>query len=494
MVYSPQTMNDETSDMDINPEVESAAGRKRWTGLPVVAIAGRPNVGKSTLFNRLLHQRRAIVDPTPGVTRDPLEAEWVPPVACGRARGAGSKDTSGADCLPVLLVDTGGIKLERDAMDELVSIKSWERIEKADLVLFLLDAVDITPEDEEFAKRLRKYASKIIVVVNKADSPERDSRAWNHASWGYKDMVFVSAEHGRNMDELVDMIVARLDWSGAEAEPETHSDIRIAIMGKPNVGKSTLLNRLLGSERSIVSDIPGTTRDVVEGHFSWKGREFTVLDTAGMRRKAKVTEDIEYYSVNRSVKTLDRADVVILMIDAVEGLSEQDKKIVKLASDRGRGVIFALNKWDRMPTIKNTFEASKDRLQYFFPQMAYAPVLALSARDGAGLDAVLKASVQIFDQLNTKIETGKLNRAIHDWVEASPPPAHPGRRFKLRYAVQTGVNPVEFVIFATKPEIVGDSYRSYIKNKIRSELGFSNVPLRLELRASRKRFEDLDRS
>ncbi|GAB1456799.1 hypothetical protein MASR2M48_21070 [Spirochaetota bacterium] len=274
---------------------------------------------------------------------------------------------------------------------------------------------------------------------------------------------------------------------------DPHKDVRVAIMGKPNVGKSTLLNRLLGTERSIVSDMPGTTRDVVEGHFEWKGREFTVLDTAGMRRKAKVTEDVEYYSVNRAIKTLDRADVVVLMIDAREGLSDQDKKIVKLATDKGRGVIFALNKWDEMPRIKNTFEASRDKLQYFFAQMAYAPVLPLSARDGEGVDKLLKTIVELFDQLSTRIETSRLNKAVHDWIDSSPPPASPRARFKLRYAVQTGVNPVSFVVFATRPELVGDSYRSYIKNKIRAELGFKNVPIELEMRASRKRFEDLEK-
>jgi len=461
----------------MNEETIIEPPRVRWRGLPTIAIAGRPNVGKSTLFNRLLHSRRAIVDPTPGVTRDPIEGEWTP---------------DGAD-MPVMLVDTGGLKIDRDDMDDRVAKKSWERIASADLVLFLLDCVNITPEDEEFAAMLRRYSDKVVVVVNKADSPERDARAWSHASWGYKDMVFVSAEHGRNIDQLEELIVSRMDWSRAEPEDETHDDIRVAIMGKPNVGKSTLLNRLLGAERSIVSDVPGTTRDVVEGRFVWKGRTFTVLDTAGMRRKAKVTEDVEYYSVNRAIRTLDRADVVVLMIDAVEGLSDQDKKIVRLATDKGRGVVFALNKWDQMPTIKNTFEASRDKLQFFFAQMAYAPVLPLSAKEGEGVEKLLKTVADLFDQLNTKIETSRLNKAVHDWIDSSPPPASPRARFKLRYAVQTGVNPVSFAIFATRPELVGESYRSYLRNKIRTNLGFKSVPVEVELRASRKRFEDLDK-
>ena len=462
---------------DMHEEDVASAPVKRWHNLPVVAIAGRPNAGKSTLFNRLLRSRKAIVDPTPGVTRDPIEAEWLP------------YDAE----MPVILVDTGGLKLERDEMDEKVSKKSWDRVETADLVLFLVDVVNVTPEDEEFALKLRKYADKTILVVNKADSPERDLRAWNHASWGYKDMVFVSAEHGRHIDELEELVLSRLDWSKAEPYTDEHTDIRVAIMGKPNVGKSTLLNRLLGQERSIVSNMPGTTRDVVEGRFVWKGREFTVLDTAGMRRKAKVTESVEYYSVNRAIKTLDRADVVILMIDAVEGLSDQDKKIVRLATDKGRGVIFALNKWDAMPDIKNAFEASRDRLQFFFGQMAYAPVLPLSARDGTGVDKLLKTAVDLFDQLHRKIGTSALNDAVQKWLADYPPPVGPKNFFKLRYAVQTAINPVSFTFFATRPEAVSESYQSYLRNKIRSELGFSQVPVFLSLKPSRKRFEDLDR-
>ncbi|HAP43296.1 MAG: ribosome biogenesis GTPase Der [Spirochaetes bacterium GWD1_61_31] len=449
----------------------------RWQNLPVVAVAGRPNVGKSTLFNRLLHRRRAIVDPTPGVTRDPIDAQWQP------------------DCcdLPVMLVDTGGLKLERDSMDDLVAGKSWERIEAADLVLFLVDAVNITPEDEEFARQLRKYSAKLVLVVNKADGPERDAAAWSHAGWGYKDMVFVSAEHGRNIGELEELIVSRLDWSKVESAVDEHVDIRIAIMGKPNVGKSTLLNKLLGEEKSIVCDMPGTTRDVVEGHFERKGRPFTVLDTAGIRRKGKVTENVEYYSVNRAIKTLDRADVVILMIDAVEGLSEQDKKIVKLATDKGRAVVFTLNKWDKMPDVKNTFEASRDKLRFFFGQMAYAPVLQLAARDGVGLDKLLNMCVALFDELNRRIETSRLNKAVHEWVEQNPPPASTAGRFKLRYAVQTAVNPVSFSFFITKPDAIAETYISFLKNKLRSELGFAHIPLDLQIKASRKRFEDLEK-
>jgi GTP-binding protein len=443
----------------------------RYTGLPVVVIAGRPNVGKSTLYNRMLRKRRVITDPTPGVTRDPVESVCL-------LRDSGK---------PISLIDTGGFKLDREGLDSLVVAKSLAALEGADLILFLVDAVEITPEDEEFASLLRKWGSKVLLVVNKADSPERDSLIWSHAKWGFDPVLFVSAEHGRNMDALEEAIIARLDFSRVVARPADSREIRVAIMGKPNTGKSTLLNRFLGEEKSIVSEVAGTTRDVVEGSFEWKGRHIVVLDTAGIRRKSKVTEAVEYYSVNRAIKTVDNCDVVILMIDAQEGLTEQDKKITAFAAEKGRGVIFALNKWDVMPDIKNSFEAQRDKLRFFFGQMSYAPVLPLSAKEGTGVDKLLNAVVHVHGQLVREIETSRLNRCVSEWIEASPPPVGPRTHFKLRYATQTSVNPLRFVFFVTRPDAVRDSYISFLRNKIRDELGYDKVPLFVELRASRSK-------
>jgi GTP-binding protein len=443
----------------------------RYTGLPVVVIAGRPNVGKSTLYNRLLRKRRTITDPTPGVTRDPVESVCL------------LRDTG----KPVLLIDTGGFKLEREGLDSLVVEKSLQSLERADLILFLVDAMEITPEDEEFASLLRRWGSKILLVVNKADSPERDPLVWGHAKWGFDPVLFVSAEHGRNMAELEEAIVARLDFSRVQRHEPDSREIRVAIMGKPNTGKSTLLNRLLGEEKSIVSEIAGTTRDVVEGSFEWKGRRIVVLDTAGIRRKAKVTEAVEYYSVNRAIRTVNDCDVVILMIDAQEGLTEQDKKITAFAAEKGRGVIFVLNKWDTMPDIKNGFEAARDKLRYFFGQMSYAPVLPLSAREGTGVDKLLNSLLNVHAQLTKEIETSRLNKSVSAWIEETPPPVGPRTHFKLRYATQTSANPLRFVFFVTRPDAVKDSYISFLRNKIRDELGYDKVPLFVELRASRSR-------
>lgn len=282
--------------------------KKQYEGAPLVVIAGRPNVGKSTLFNRFMQRRLAIVDPTPGVTRDPVE---------GFALFNGK---------PVHLVDTGGYKLQRDIgtmeaeLDELVVEKSIQMIDRADLVILVLEAEKITPEDEEMIHQLRKHWDKLIAVVNKTEGGKNENVAWNFAQFGFEELLFISAEHGDNIRQLYEKIESRLDFSRVKLISE-EEPIRVAIMGKPNTGKSTLSNRLTHTEASIVCDYAGTTRDTVEGYFEYNGKHFQVLDTAGIRRKAKVHENVEYYSVNRAIKTLDRCDIVFLMIDSQEGLS-----------------------------------------------------------------------------------------------------------------------------------------------------------------------------
>ncbi|HON12757.1 MAG TPA: ribosome biogenesis GTPase Der [Treponema sp.] len=441
----------------------------RYRNLPVVALVGRPNVGKSTLFNRLLRQRRAITDPTPGVTRDPIEAT---------AFIAGH---------PITLIDTGGFKLEREVLEDLVVEKTLDTLNRADLIVLVMEAGDPTSEDEEFIERLRPYWDKVMVAVNKTEGGRRESYAWNLLSYGFEDIHMISAEHGDNILELEEAIVKRLDFSRVELDeggPERL--IRLAIIGKPNTGKSTLSNRLTASDASIVSDIPGTTRDVVTGQFEFNNHHFIVLDTAGIRRKNKVTENIEYYSVNRAIKSLDEADIVFLMIDAQEGLTEQDKKIAALAHERGRGIIFVLNKWDTMPQIKNTFEATVDRIHFLFGQMEYAPIIPISAKDGTGVDKLLETALRMYGQLNKQVETGPLNQALERWLEEYPPPIGPRTRFKVKYAVQASVNPVKFIFFVSRIQAVSEAYVAYLRNKIRKDLGYSMIPLQLELRSSRK--------
>lgn len=454
---------------------------KKYKNLPKIVIAGRPNVGKSTLFNRLLHERRAITDPTPGVTRDPIEEDCF---ICGH---------------PVRLMDTGGFKLERESgtveamLDELVVEKTLASLKEADLILLLLEAGTVTAEDEEFIALLRPYWDKVVAAVNKTEGGRREEEAYNFYRYGFDELIFISAEHGDRIDELSEMLVKKLDFSKVE-EGEEEEKIRIAIVGKPNTGKSTLANRLTHSQASIVSDYAGTTRDVVEGDFNYKDKKFHIIDTAGIRRKAKVHEDVEYYSVNRAIKSLDNADIVFHMIDAQEGLADQDKKIVSLACDRGLGVIFVLNKWDTQESGRKTFRNAEQNMKIMFGQMSYAPVVALSALEGKGIKDLLNTALEVYSQLTHKMETGPLNTALKDWVAAYPPPASRSGQFKVRYIVQTSVKPVNFLLFCTRPEVVSQSYMTFLKNRIRSDLGYDKIPVQLELKASRKTWENYKKS
>ena len=404
---------------------------RTYFNLPLVVIAGRPNVGKSTLFNRFMKKRVAIVDPTPGVTRDPVEST---------AFIAGH---------PVHLMDTGGFKLDRDigtmeaVMDELVVQKSLEMLKRADLILFLMEAGTITGEDEEFIQLLRPYWKKVIAAVNKTEGGKKIDEAYNFMKYGFQDLLFISADHGDNISELSNAIVNHLDFSAVtEGQPE--NPIRIAILGKPNTGKSTLSNCLTHTQDSIVSDYAGTTRDVVEGSFRYNDQSFIVLDTAGIRRKAKVKENVEYYSVNRAIKALDDCDIVFLMIDAQEGLAEQDKKICQLAFEHGRGIIFVLNKWDTQDKDRKTFKKAEENIKIMFGQMNWAPILPLSAKNGDDIKQLMDTAIELYTQLNRKIDTASLNTALKDWLFKFPPPATKTMHFHIRYMVQTSMNPVAF--------------------------------------------------
>jgi GTP-binding protein len=450
----------------------------KYRNLPVVVLAGRPNVGKSTLFNRLLRRKKAITDPTPGVTRDPVSA-----------------DALIAD-RPVRLIDTGGFKLDRDdppaydgdtsgdTMDDLVVGKTLETLKQAALIVLILEAGELTGEDEAFIEFLRPFQNRLLVVINKTEGGRRENESWNVLSYGFDEVLMISAEHGDNIADLEAAISKRLDFSRVEIEDDETRPIRIALLGKPNTGKSTLSNRLTASEASIVSPVPGTTRDVVEGTFAYKNRQFRLLDTAGIRRKSKVTENIEYYSVNRAIKSIDEADIVFLMIDAQEGLTDQDKKIAALAHDQGRGIIMVLNKWDVMPQVKNTFQAVQDRIRFFFGKMEFAPIIPVSAIDGSGVDDLLKIAVRVYSQLNLRIDTSALNQALEKWLEEYPPPVGPQTRFKVKYAVQASENPVKFILFVSRPQAITESYIAYLRNRIRRDLGFSLIPVDIEIRGS----------
>jgi GTP-binding protein len=442
-------------------------------------LAGRPNVGKSTLFNRLAHKRRAITDPTPGVTRDAIETRTL------------ILDS------PVTLIDTGGFKLDHadndeDRLDALVVERTLETLHSADLIVLLFSAGEFSAEDEEFVSLVRPLYDKTIACVNKTEGGRLVAESCALHRFGFKELLFISAEHGDNVAELCRIVHERLSAAGKiclsfiEDEPQQEEPIRITLIGKPNTGKSTLSNRLTSSSGSLVSEIAGTTRDVIEGSLSYKGRRFITLDTAGIRRKTKVNEAIEYYSVNRAIKTLDAADVAVLLIDALEGLSEQDKKIAAQASQRGCPVIFALNKWDLVPPVKNGFTAMSDRLRFLFPQMAWAPIVPVSARTGDGVVKLLDMVIKVHTQLLRRIETSVFNDYLERWQIEYPPPSGPSTRFKIKYGLQISANPVMFKLFVSRPRAWTEAYGSYIANRLRKDAGYSMIPVRLEIAPSRE--------
>ena len=434
-----------------------------------VVIIGRPNVGKSTLFNRLTGKRRAITDPTPGVTRDLMTETWI---LNGHA---------------VSLTDSGGVRLEKGGFDELVAKKSLSLPEKADAIIFLMDCTEVTPEDQRLLKELRPYTDKIVLTVNKIDDVTREDLIWNFFSYGYQRVVGISSSHGLGIGDLEETIAGMLDLDneeGLDEEEEVRESekLKLAILGKPNTGKSTLANMLTGDDISIVSPVAGTTRDVVKGSFSYKGNDFTILDTAGIRRKAKVEEDVEYYSVNRAIKTIDEADVVLLVIDSVEGLAEQDKKIANLIVRRGRGVLIVMNKTDLLSGVANERQAIEDRVRFLFPVLNFAPLCFISAATGDGIKEMLDTVLKVNNQLSKRIDTAILNTALTQWSESYQPPRGSEGHYKVYYGTQISVRPVKFLFFINRKKDFPQVYIQYLKNCIRRDLGFSQVPVEIDLR------------
>ncbi|AEC02882.1 ribosome biogenesis GTPase Der [Parasphaerochaeta coccoides] len=449
------------------PGVQSVASLDET--LPLIAIVGRPNTGKSTLFNRLVGKRRMITDPTPGVTRDPVSEHWM--------LGGHS----------VMLVDTGGVKLDREGLDHLVSEKSLSILERAHVLILLLECTTLTPEDEMLVKHLRPYGDKTVLVVNKVDDYNRETLVWNYHSLGYQRVVGISAAHGLGIGDLEDTLMGMLDLDERfDVLPQKDERIKLAVLGKPNTGKSTLTNLLVGQEVSIVSDIPGTTRDVVSGDFLYKGTPFTILDTAGIRRKSKVDEDVEYYSVNRAIKTIDESNVVLLMIDAQEGIADQDKKIAQLIVRRGKGVVLVLNKIDALSGIQNQLEAIKDRVRFLFPVLTFAPLVGVSALKATDVHILLDTVYAVWRQLNKRVDTADVNNALKRWSEAYQPPRSSSGYFKVYYGTQVSVAPVRFLFFVNKKPGFPEIYVQFLKNSIRRDLGFPSIPIEVELRERRR--------
>lgn len=430
-----------------------------------VAIVGRPNVGKSTLFNRLVGGRRAIVEGKPNVTRDRIygETEWL-----GRKFN---------------VIDTGGIVLhDNDKIKNQIKYQAEVAMEEADVILFVVDSqTGMTGVDQDIAQLLYRTNKEVILVVNKVENfSNSEEISWEFYSLGFGDPVLISAEHGKNTGELLDKTADVLPEE--EEELEEDDKINIAVIGKPNVGKSSLVNHLLGKERVIVSDMPGTTRDAVDTLIEWNDIEFNFIDTAGLRRKSKVKEDVEYYSNLRALKSVDRADAVLMMIDATEGVTDQDKKIAGYAHDEGKAMVIAINKWDLMDKDSKTMERYTDEVYYQLKFLNYVPVTYISALTGERIDELLSLLEFVVDQSSLRIKTGILNEVISEAVQLREPPSRKGKRLKVYYASQVGVKPPNFVFFVNDPNLMHFAYQRYLENVLREAFGYVGNPMRFKLK------------
>lgn len=449
--------------------------------LPVVAVVGRPNVGKSTLFNRLVGFRKAVVHDRPGVTRDRLYEE--------------------ADLLDrrVLMIDTGGIEPDTDS-DLLSAMRrqSLVAIEEADVIVVVVDARSgMTPADEDVADLLRRSDKPLVVAVNKVDGPRHEDLAADFWALGMQPMLTVSAAHGRGIYELSEAIIAALPPGPAAGETETEvgtpieeaeaGPIRIAVVGRPNIGKSTLINALLGEQRQVVDDKPGTTMDPVDSNLQIDDRAYVLVDTAGVRKRAKIDDGLERFVSLRAIRSIERCHVTLLMIDGTEGPGEQDAKLAQLVADRGRALVVLVNKWDlARDDPKMDSKRLGEDLERKLPHAIWAPHLFTSALTGKGLHRILATVDRVYAQFDKRVPTSRLNRFLEQAIQAHSPPQRYRHPVRLYYGTQTRVRPPTFALFSNSPDGIGPAYRRYLANRLRDEFGFEGTPLRLQFRKRRK--------
>lgn len=428
---------------------------------PLVAIVGRPNVGKSTLFNRLVEEPRAIVEDLPGTTRDRLyaDAEW--------------------GGMAFTLIDTGGLVLwSEDELTMQVRRQVELAMAEAEAILFMVDVAEgLTAGDEEIAGLLRVSQKPLFLVVNKADNEARRLAATEFYSLGLGEPYPLSALHGTGTGDLLDALVASI--SPLE-EVEEAEGVRVAIVGRPNVGKSSLLNALLGWERAIVNERPGTTRDVIDTQINWDSQLVTLLDTAGIRRRGQVQRGVEHYSVLRALRAIQRAHVVVLLLDAPEGVTNQDTHIAGYALEEARGIVLVVNKWDLMKGADISEYAKGVRQAFRF--IPYAPLLFVSALMGQKVDMVLETALRVYQERLRRVPTSGLNKLLREVVASHSPPSKGGKRLRFYYATQAEVDPPTFVFFVNDPQLVHFSYRRYLENRLREAFGFEGTPLRLYFR------------
>jgi len=451
---------------------------------PIVALVGRPNVGKSTLFNRIVGQRRAIVEDLPGTTRDRLygEAEWT-----------GQYFT---------IVDTGGLeiiesqKLRRPqdqpaplssasvGFIEEIRVQAQVAIAEADVIVMLVDVLDgLTPADEDVAQVLRRADRPVLVAANKADNQAREQAAFEFYALGLGEVFAVSALHGTGIGDLLDAVVAALPPAGEVEEPDA---LRIALVGRPNVGKSSLLNKLLGEDRAIVSAIPGTTRDATDTYLTCEGQPVLLIDTAGIRRRGRIERGIEKYSVLRSIKSIARADVVMLLLDAQDLVTAQDAHVAGYILEENRSIIVVVNKWDLIEKDTYTMDAYTKQIRADLKFLDYVPVFFISALTGQRVQKLLPLAFQVYRERMVRISTGELNRLVEDAAIRHPPPHKAGKRLKFLYATQASVDPPTFVFFVNDTRLVHFTYERFLENQIRRKYSYLGTPLKLVFRARGK--------
>ena len=435
----------------------------------VVAIVGRPNVGKSTLFNRLTGQRVAIEDSHSGITRDRIygQVEW--------------------QNREFTVIDTGGLTFDDDfSIESMVHRQVELAIEEASLVLLVVDAAEgLTVLDYDIANYLRRTGKNVLVVANKVDR-KSDWDPYSLYELGLGEPIAVSSSHGMGTGDLLDHVVEELAVPERGDEDQYEDYVKVAVVGRPNVGKSSLVNRLLGKERVIVSEEPGTTRDAIDVPVEQKGCKMLLMDTAGLRRRSKVKEDVEYYSVVRALKAARRAEVVLVMLDAVEGFTEQDQKIAGIAHEAGKGLIFVVNKWDLVSSTEKETRDFRERVREEFAFASYAPVLLISALTGRGVDKIGDLVVKVDAESKKRLPTALLNDLLQDALLVNPPPSKKGKKPRIFYVTQPHVQPPTFVFFANDPGLVHFSYVRYLENRLREAFGFEGVPLRLKVKPKKE--------
>jgi GTP-binding protein len=444
--------------------------------LPTVAIVGRPNVGKSTLFNRLVGKRLALVHDRPGVTRDRREGE-------GKLLG-----------LEFRVIDTAGFEDEDPhTLPGRMRKQTEAAVRDADAALFLIDAREgLTPLDEEIARWLRVETTPVILVANKAEGSAAEGGILEAYRLGLGEPVAISAEHGEGVADLFEALRPHVEHEHFQTEHEessSHEPLKLAIVGRPNAGKSTLVNTMIGEERMITGPEAGITRDSISIGWEWEGRPVQLVDTAGLRKRAKIDDKLERLSAADTKRALDYAEVVVLLLDATRGLESQDLRIANQVIEEGRALIIAVNKWDIAENASSLFNGIKAALAEGLSQLRDVPLLTVSAKTGKGIDTILKVAFELRDAWSKRVPTGELNRWFEQAVDANPPPAPKGQRIKLRYITQVKSRPPTFVVFGNRLEALPESYRRYLLNAMRRDLGIGAVPLRLEFRGRSNPFD-----